>query len=141
MSQSRTPIPAVGFVVWREDKVLLIQRGREPLKGQWSIPGGKVEWGETLEETAHRELEEETGVKAHLIDLIDVVPAIAPSYHYVLVDYVGIWTGGEAQARDDAMAAEFVDLETAQARLAWDKTRQVIDQSYALYQAYLARKP
>lgn len=133
---SASPIPAVGVVVWREDDVLLIQRGREPMKGQWSIPGGKVEWGEGLKDAAARELMEETGVTADLISLIDVIPAIGADYHYILIDYVAIWRAGEPQAGDDAIAAQFVDLKTACARLAWDETRKVIERSYALYQAH-----
>ena len=70
------PIAGVGVVVLREDRVLMIRRGREPRMGQWSIPGGKQEVGETWRETAIREVREETGVEIEVIGIVDVVDAI-----------------------------------------------------------------
>lgn len=129
------PTPAAGIVVWKDDQVLLIQRGREPLKGQWSIPGGKIEYGETSRDTALRELKEETGVEAEIIDLIDVVDSFDGGRHFLLVDYVARWVSGQPVASDDAEAAEFVSAEIAKERLSWDKTRMVIDQSWEILSA------
>lgn len=70
------PIAGVGVVVLKNDKVLMIRRGREPRAGQWSIPGGKQRLGETWHETAAREVREETGVEIEVIGLVDVVDAI-----------------------------------------------------------------
>lgn len=70
------PIAGVGVVVLRDDQVLMIRRGREPRMGQWSIPGGKQELGETWRETAKREIREETGVEIDVIGIVDVVDAI-----------------------------------------------------------------
>jgi 8-oxo-dGTP pyrophosphatase MutT (NUDIX family) len=70
------PIAGVGVVVLRGDQVLMIRRGREPRMGQWSIPGGKQEVGETWRETAVREVLEETGVEIDVIGIVDVVDAI-----------------------------------------------------------------
>jgi len=70
------PIAGVGVVVLRDDRVLMIRRGREPRMGQWSIPGGKQEVGETWRETATREVREETGVEIDVIGIVDVVDAI-----------------------------------------------------------------
>lgn len=70
------PIAGVGVVVLRDDRVLMIRRGREPRLGQWSIPGGKQEVGETWRETATREVREETGVEIDVIGIVDVVDAI-----------------------------------------------------------------
>tara|TARA_R110002110_G_scaffold415612_2_gene651549 strand:+ start:17565 stop:18122 length:558 start_codon:yes stop_codon:yes gene_type:complete len=70
------PIAGVGVVVLRDDQVLMIRRGREPRMGQWSIPGGKQEVGETWHETAIREVREETGVEIDVIGIVDVVDAI-----------------------------------------------------------------
>jgi 8-oxo-dGTP diphosphatase len=70
------PIAGVGVVVLRDDQVLMIRRGREPRMGQWSIPGGKQELGETWQETAVREVREETGVEIDVIGIVDVVDAI-----------------------------------------------------------------
>lgn len=70
------PIAGVGVVVLRDDQVLMIRRGREPRLGQWSIPGGKQEVGETWRETATREVLEETGIEIEVIGIVDVVDAI-----------------------------------------------------------------
>ncbi|MBT3930419.1 MAG: NUDIX hydrolase [Rhodospirillaceae bacterium] len=72
----KRPIAGVGVVVLRGDQVLMIRRGREPRIGQWSIPGGKQELGETWQETAVREIREETGVEIDVIGIVDVVDAI-----------------------------------------------------------------
>ena len=89
------PIPAVGVVCLRSpDEVLLIRRGKPPGAGGWSLPGGRLEWGERLHDAALRELFEETGVRAEMLGLIDVVdgrfepdPDGRPTHHYVLVDH------------------------------------------------------
>ncbi|MEO1040015.1 MAG: NUDIX hydrolase [Pseudomonadota bacterium] len=139
MTSARKPVASVGVVVWRGDEVLLIQRGRDPYKGQWSIPGGKIQLGETARQAALRELKEETGVEARLIGLIDVVDSISTDWHYVLIDFAAEWTGGEPIAADDAMAAEFVSVDEARERLAWDETRRVIDRSRAMVGAAITR--
>ena len=135
----RMPTPAAGVVVWRGGQVLLIQRGRPPHDGKWSIPGGKLKFGESAREAALRELEEETGVSAEIAGLIDVVDAIDADSHYVLIDFAAIWIEGEPRAGDDALAAEFVDVQTARDRLAWDETRRVIDASRAIADAAITR--
>lgn len=139
MKDAIRPVASVGIVVWRGEEVLLIQRGREPYKGQWSIPGGKIQPGETARAAALRELAEETGVTARLIDLIDVVDSISSNWHYVLIDFAAEWTAGEPVADDDAMAAEFVDYDTARDRLAWDETRRVLERSRAIVAAAITR--
>jgi 8-oxo-dGTP diphosphatase len=107
------PIPCVGVVCWRGDEVLLIKRGRAPRLGEWSIPGGKVELGETLGEAALRELLEETGVTAELAGLIEVYEILEPEYHYVLIDYAAHYVCGEPCAGDDADEARFVAIDDA----------------------------
>ncbi len=123
-----TPVPAVGVICFRGDEVLLIRRGKAPRLGQWSIPGGRVEPGERLAETALRELREETGVEAELLGLVDVVDGVWPEHgrHYVLIDYAARWIAGEPVAGDDAAEAAFVPIEEACARVDWDETRRVI---------------
>ncbi len=108
--------------------MLLIRRGRPPLAGQWSIPGGKMEFGETLHAAALRELAEETGVQAEILGLIAVVDSLEPAHdwHGILVDYAARWTGGEPVAGDDAADARFFPLAEALALVAWDETRRVI---------------
>lgn len=126
MSEKRRPLACVGVVCRRGDEVLLVRRGREPLKGKWSIPGGKMEFGETAKEAALRELQEETGITARITRLIDVVDSIMEDQHYVLIDFEAEWISGEPVAADDAEAAEFVPVKEALQRVSWDRTRRVI---------------
>jgi len=109
------PQPAVGTVCFRGEDVLLIRRGTKPLAGDWSMPGGRIEFGERAEDAALRELAEETGVTARLIGLVDVVDAIftsrttgAVARHYLLFDYAAVWVSGEPVAGDDADHAEWM---------------------------------
>lgn len=126
MSEKRRPLACVGVVCRRGDEVLLVRRGREPLKGKWSIPGGKMEFGETAKEAALRELQEETGITARITRLIDVVDSIMEDQHFVLIDFEAEWISGEPVAADDAEAAEFVPVKEALQRVSWDRTRKVI---------------
>ena len=123
------PVPCVGVVCWRGDKVLLIRRGHPPRQGEWSIPGGKVEWGEALAAAALRELREETGVEAELEGLVEVYEIIEPGFHYVLIDYVARWRDGEPKAADDADEAQFMAFEAALAAVSQDDLRDVLIRS------------
>ena len=124
------PLIGVGAVVWKGADVLLIKRARPPFEGHWSIPGGKLEFGEPLAAGLAREVREETGVEIALLGLIDVAESIrAPDYHYVMVDYAARWTAGEVRAGDDAAAAQWFSYEAGLKALSWDKTRQVLTAS------------
>ncbi len=123
------PIPCVGVVCWRGDEVLLIRRGRPPRRGEWSIPGGKVEWGEPLAVAALRELREETGVEAQLEGLVEVYEIIEPGFHYVLIDYVARWREGEPKAADDADDAQFLPFAAALEAVSQDDLRDVLIRS------------
>lgn len=110
------PILSVGAVVVHEGRVLLVRRGREPLKGKWSIPGGMLELGESLAEGAAREVEEETGLKVSAIELIEVVDRIYRDpesgrvrYHYVIADHLCRVVGGTLQASSDADEVRWVE--------------------------------
>ena len=108
------PVVGVGAVVVHDGRVLLIRRGKEPLKGRWLIPGGTVELGETLEEAVVREVQEETGLRVLPREVVLVFDRIeragdAIAYHYVIVDYRCDLVGGELVAGSDAEAAAFVD--------------------------------
>lgn len=131
------PVPTVGVVCLRGREVLLIRRGTPPRLNQWSLPGGRLEWGETLAVAALRELKEETGVDAELLDLLDVVDGVFPARpggeitrHYVMIDYAARWTGGEPVAGDDAAEARFVTLDEAMALVEWEETRRVIAEAH-----------
>ena len=123
-----TPVPAVGVVCLRGDEVLLIRRGTPPRMGEWSLPGGRIEPGERAVDAALRELREETGVEARILGLIDVVDGIFPEAgrHYVLIDYLAEWAGGEPVAGDDAAEAAFMPVEAALTMVPWSETRRVI---------------
>lgn len=110
---SERPIVGVGAVVLREGRVLLIRRGKEPLKGRWLIPGGTVELGETLEEAVAREVREETGIAVRAREVVLVFDRIERAgsdviYHYVIVDYLCEDLGGELCPGSDAEDAAFV---------------------------------
>ena len=121
------PVPAVGVVCLRGDEVLLIRRGKPPLEGSWSLPGGRIEWGERAADAALRELSEETGVEADLIGLIDVVDGLFGERHYVLVDYAARWVSGEPQAGDDATDARFWPLAEIGGLGLWEETVRIIE--------------
>jgi len=105
-----TPIVAVGAIVYdRSGRVLLIERGRPPGAGSWSVPGGKVESAETLAQALAREVREETGLVVEIGPLACVVERITDDHHYVILDYVARVIGGELAPGSDVRAAKFVD--------------------------------
>lgn len=122
------PVPAVGVVCLRGDSVLLVRRGQPPRKGEWSLPGGRIEPGERAVDAALRELREETGIEAQILGLIDVVDGIFPEEgrHYVLIDYAVRWLSGEPVAGDDAAEAAFHPVEAVETLVAWSETRRII---------------
>jgi 8-oxo-dGTP diphosphatase len=130
----RTPVPCAGVVCFRGREVLLIRRGAPPRLGEWSIPGGKIEWGEGAAAAALRELAEETGVEAELLGLVDVVDGLFPESdrHYLLIDYAAAWRAGEPVAGDDAAEAQFFALDEALELVAWDETRRIIARAWDL---------
>ena len=102
------PIIGVGAVVVGEDRVLLVRRANEPLKGEWSLPGGAVEIGETLEAAVAREVLEETGLEVEVGPVVEVLDRIRRDpngrvrYHYVLIDFLCRATGGTLACASDA---------------------------------------
>jgi 8-oxo-dGTP diphosphatase len=110
------PIVGVGGIIFREDQVLLIKRGKEPGLGQWSIPGGVVRPGETLKEAVVREIFEETHLKVEVLALAKILERIfrdsegRVAYHYVLVDFLCRQLSGTLQHDSDAQDARFVPL-------------------------------
>jgi len=110
------PVVGVGAVVLDGDRVLLIRRGHAPLKGQWSLPGGGVEIGETLEQAVAREVLEETGLEIEVGPIVEVLDRISRDadgrveHHFVLVDFAGRPSGGILRSASDAEDAAWVAL-------------------------------
>jgi 8-oxo-dGTP diphosphatase len=110
------PIIGVGGIVFNGDEVLLVRRGKEPAYGEWSLPGGAVKVGETLEKALHRELLEETGIEVDILGLSAFLERIFPdaegkiSYHYVLLDFLCCYRQGWARAGSDVLEVCFTPL-------------------------------
>ena len=112
------PIVGVGAIMVERGRVLLVRRGREPLKGRWSIPGGVLELGESLKEALVREVSEETGLEVEPVELVELVDRIHKQngpegerirYHYVIADYLCRVAGGTLQAGSDADEVRWVE--------------------------------
>jgi 8-oxo-dGTP diphosphatase len=126
-----SPVPTVGVICFRGDDVLLIRRGKPPRLGDWSIPGGRLEWNEAVKTCALRELMEETGVRAELLGLVDVIDGFfGDGRHYVLIDYAARWIEGEPAAGDDAADARFVPIEEAIDMVQWAETKQIMREAW-----------
>jgi 8-oxo-dGTP diphosphatase len=107
------PLVGVGAVVVDENRVLLVRRGHEPLKGRWSLPGGLLELGESLQDGVVREVREETGLIVEPVELVELLDRIHRDdervrFHYVIADYLCRVTGGALRAASDAEAVRWV---------------------------------
>ena len=108
------PLVAVGAIIVKEDRVLLVRRGSAPMKGHWTLPGGVLELGESLHDGVVREVREETGLIVEPVELVELVERIhreqeRVQYHYVIADYLCRVTGGEARAASDADDLRWVE--------------------------------
>ena len=127
------PIIGVGTVVWHGERVLLVQRGRPPRQGQWSLPGGAQQLGESLAEAACREILEETGVTVELGDLIATVDSIERDadgrvrYHYTLIDFAAEAQTAVLVPGDDAADARWFELHQIEALGLWSETLRIIE--------------
>ena len=126
-TKKSNPIDCVGVICFRGEDVLLIKRGTPPRKGEWSIPGGRIEANETQRDAALRELFEETGIMAALESKVATIDAEFENYNYRLHDYAARWISGEPQFGDDAVDARFVSPADLDDLGMWPKTREVIE--------------
>ena len=110
---SEFPVVGVGVALVNDDQILLIKRGREPGRGLWAVPGGKVKLGEGLKEAARREMLEETGLDVEVGEVVWVGEFIDEDHHLVLIDFDGIVIGGELSASSDADEARWVPMTEA----------------------------
>jgi 8-oxo-dGTP diphosphatase len=102
--QPSHPQLAVSAAILRDDKILLVRRARSPAKGFYSLPGGRVEFGETLHAALHREVLEETALKIEIVGLAgwrEVVPGTGGGGHYVIMSFAARWTSGEPVLNDE----------------------------------------
>ena len=127
-----SPQLAVGAIVMRNNKVLLVKRGRPPGEGLWAVPGGRVKLGETLKEAVEREVREETGLivrarnPVYAFDLIERDGEGRIQYHYVVVDLMADYVEGQPSPDDDALEARWVTFEALRDLPASRTTREVL---------------
>ena len=130
------PIVGVAAVVIEDDRVVLVRRGRPPAYGEWSLPGGAVEPGESLEEAVVREVAEEIGLKVEVVEVVAVLDRIfwdqegEVHYHYVLIDFLCRKTGGKLQASSDAISCSQVPFAALAQYNLTKETRGVISRAY-----------
>ena len=113
---NQRPLIGVGAVVFSAgNEILLIKRGKAPHYGRWMVPGGTLEWGETLEDAAIREVREETGIDIEIERFVEIIEAITPGpdgFHFVIMDYAAHAVSGTLAANSDALDAAWVPLES-----------------------------
>ncbi len=130
------PYIGVGGLVFEAGRVLLVERGKDPLKGWWSLPGGILETGERLIEGVKREVAEETGLEVEPYEMFEIFERILrddegrAEYHYVLIDYLCRVTGGEARAADDAAGLAWVKREELGSYRITAGTLEVVERAF-----------
>jgi 8-oxo-dGTP diphosphatase len=132
------PILGVGAIILNRNRVLLVERGSEPLTGYWSIPGGVLETGERLEEGIRREVHEETGLEIRIVKVVEIFERImrdrkgTAEYHYVLIDYLCRASGGKLAASDDVARVEWVPRGDLKQYCITEGTLPVIEKAFRL---------
>jgi ADP-ribose pyrophosphatase YjhB (NUDIX family) len=134
----KQPLVGVGGVVVHRNRVLLIRRGGEPLKGEWSIPGGLLEVGEELAEAVRRELKEETGLEVEPLEIIAAFDRIMREgrrvkYHFVIIDYVCRLKRGRLHPASDVLEARWVRREDLPLYRLTERATSVILQSFDFF--------
>jgi 8-oxo-dGTP diphosphatase len=133
------PVLGVGGILFDGGRVLLVERGRPPLQGAWSLPGGVLEAGERLAEGLQREMREETGLEIRVLELVEVFECILPGpdhrrpeYHYVLIDYLCEKVAGELRPGDDVRRVQWVERRRLHEYNMTAGTLAVIEKAFAV---------
>ena len=135
----KRPLIGVGALIFDRGRILMAQRGKEPLKGWWSLPGGALEIGELLADAIRREVREETGLEIEPVRVFEIFerimrdPTGAPEYHYVLIDYLGRVTGGSLRPGDDVCRVAWMTRPELSSLPITEGTLGVIDRAFAAY--------
>ena len=131
------PLLGVGALIFNDGQLLIVERGKEPLKGYWSLPGGLLEVGETLETGIRREVLEETGLEVEPLSIFEVFERIMPDaqgkteYHYVLIDYLCKPLGGRLQAASDVSRVAWVSQPDLSRYRLTEGTLAVVERAFA----------
>ncbi|HEV2689769.1 MAG TPA: NUDIX hydrolase [Bryobacteraceae bacterium] len=134
------PFLGVGALIFDADRILLVERAKEPLKGFWSIPGGIVETGEKLEEAIRREVLEETGLEVEALSIFEIFERVIPDaegkteYHYVLIDYLCRRAGGRLQAASDVSRVAWISKQELPNYRITEGTLAVVERAFAKLQ-------
>jgi len=134
------PFLGVGALIFEDGKILLVERGKEPLKGYWSLPGGIVETGEKLDDAIRREVAEETGLSVEPYDMFEIFERIIPDgdgkpeYHYVLIDYLCRRLAGEPAPASDVSRLAWVAEQSLRDYRLTEGTLSVIERAFAKLQ-------
>lgn len=125
------PFVAVGIVIWRDDKILLVRRGKPPRQGDWGLPGGMQDTGETVIEAALREAREETGLEVTPLGVITVIDGITrdakgkSEFHYTIIEVAAESRDGEAEAGSDVLDVRWATLEETEKLCGWAEVARV----------------
>jgi ADP-ribose pyrophosphatase YjhB (NUDIX family) len=133
----KRPLVGVGALIFQGDCILMAQRGKPPLQGWWSLPGGALETGEALADAVAREVLEETGLVVKPLRVFEVFERIlrdeagVPEYHYVLIDYVCEVVGGDLRPGDDVCRVQWMRQEDLRSLQITEGTLAVIERAFA----------
>lgn len=126
------PVVGVGITIWRGDKVLLVKRGKPPRKGEWGLPGGVQQLGETIMAAAVREAREETGLNIVPLGIVTTLDALTrdknskTEFHYTIIEVAAESRDGEPRAQDDALAVRWATVDEVEKLCAWPEVARVV---------------